>query len=128
MTNCMIHTYKERNETGKNLQHQKRIYHHFGFHKKGAPRRAPLANVDGKPADVNIQALEKAGLRDKVTVMVGGAPVTEEYAKLAGADHYAPDASFATRMAKKIVGAAQAAENAALTQAVELIDKTLKKG
>src|SRR4029077_5774191 len=77
---------------------------------------------------VNIQALEKAGLRDKVTVMVGGAPVTEEYAKLAGADHYSPDASIATRMAKQIVGAAQAAENAALTQAVELIDKTLKKG
>src|SRR6202040_584903 len=63
---------------------------------------------------VNIQALEKAGLRDKVTVMVGGAPVTEEYAKLAGADHYSPDASIATRMAKQIVGAAQAAENAAL--------------
>jgi len=77
---------------------------------------------------VNIQALEKAGLRDKVSVMVGGAPVTEEYAKLAGADHYSPDASIATRMAKQIVGAAQAAENAALTQAVELIDKTLKKG
>jgi 5-methyltetrahydrofolate--homocysteine methyltransferase len=77
---------------------------------------------------VNIQALEKAGLRDKVVVMVGGAPVTEEYAKLAGADHYAPDASFATRMAKQVVGAAQAAENAALTQAVELIDKTLRKG
>jgi len=77
---------------------------------------------------VNIQALEKAGLRDKVAVMVGGAPVTEEYAKLSGADHYAPDASIATRMAKQIVGAAQAAENPALTQAVELIDKTLKKG
>src|SRR5437763_1982681 len=77
---------------------------------------------------VNIQALEKAGLRDKVTVMVGGAPVTEEYAKLAGADHYAPDASFATRMAKQIVGAAQAAENAALTQAVELIEQMLRKG
>src|SRR6202158_3379148 len=77
---------------------------------------------------VNIEALKKAGLREKVTVMVGGAPVTEEYAKLAGADHYAPDASFATRMAKQIVGAAQAAENAALTQAVELIDKTLRKG
>jgi hypothetical protein len=42
----MIHTYREGNETGKNLQHQKRIYHHFGFHKKGAPRRAPLANVE----------------------------------------------------------------------------------
>jgi methylmalonyl-CoA mutase cobalamin-binding domain/chain len=77
---------------------------------------------------VNIEALKKAGLRDKVVVMVGGAPVTEEYAKLAGADQYAPDASMATRMAKVVVGAAQAAENAALAQAVELIDKTLKKG
>src|SRR5207247_2020778 len=47
---------------------------------------------------VNIEALRKAGLRDKVAVMVGGAPVTEEYAKLSGADHYAPDASIATRM------------------------------
>jgi 5-methyltetrahydrofolate--homocysteine methyltransferase len=77
---------------------------------------------------VNIEALTKAGLRDRVVVMVGGAPVTEEYAKLAGADHYAPDASMATRMAKEIVGAAQAKESPALTQAVELIDQTLKKG
>ena len=77
---------------------------------------------------VNIEALQKAGLREKVVVMVGGAPVTEEYAKLAGADRYAPDASMATRMAKEIVGAAQAKESAALTQAVELIDRTLKKG
>ena len=77
---------------------------------------------------VNSEALKKAGLRDKVAVMVGGAPVTEDYARLAGADHYAPDASIATRMAKQIVGAAQAAENEALAQAVELIDKTLKKG
>jgi len=61
-------------------------------------------------------------------VMVGGAPVTEDYARLAGADRYAPDASMATRMAKEIVGAAQARESAALTQAVELIDQTLKKG
>jgi 5-methyltetrahydrofolate--homocysteine methyltransferase len=77
---------------------------------------------------VNLEALAKAGLRDKVVVMVGGAPVTEEYARLAGADHYAPDASMATRMAKQIVGAVQAAESPALTQAVELIDKTLRKG
>jgi len=34
---------------------------------------------------------------------VGGAPVTEEYAKHVGADSYAPDASMATRMAKQLV-------------------------
>ena len=41
----------------------------------------------------NINALEKAGLRDQVVVMVGGAPVTQEYADAVGADGYAADAS-----------------------------------
>ena len=41
----------------------------------------------------NINALEKAGLRDEVIVMVGGAPVTQEYADAVGADGYAADAS-----------------------------------
>ena len=37
----------------------------------------------------NINALQKAGLRDQVIVMVGGAPVTQEYADVVGADGYA---------------------------------------
>ena len=41
----------------------------------------------------NINALEKAGMRDNVIVMVGGAPVTQEYADAVGADAYAADAS-----------------------------------
>ena len=41
----------------------------------------------------NMNALEKAGLRDAVIVMVGGAPVTQEYADAVGADGYAADAS-----------------------------------
>jgi 5-methyltetrahydrofolate--homocysteine methyltransferase len=76
---------------------------------------------------VNLEALEKAGLRDKVHVMVGGAPVTEEYAKHVGADSYAPDASIATRMAKQHVGASRPT-SAALEQAVTLVDRTLRKG
>ena len=47
----------------------------------------------------NIEALREAGLRDQVKVMVGGAPVTEEYARHVGADAYAPEASTAARMA-----------------------------
>ncbi len=43
----------------------------------------------------NINAIEKAGLRDKVIIMVGGAPVTQEYADAVGADGYAADASTA---------------------------------
>ena len=51
----------------------------------------------------NINALEKAGLRDDVIVMVGGAPVTQEYADAVGADGYAADASTAVRLAKDLI-------------------------
>jgi 5-methyltetrahydrofolate--homocysteine methyltransferase len=51
----------------------------------------------------NINALEKAGLRDQVIVMVGGAPVTQEYADAVGADGYAADASTAVRRAKELI-------------------------
>ena len=55
----------------------------------------------------NINALEKAGLRDKVIVMVGGAPVTKEYADVVGADGYAADASTAVRLAKELIAQAR---------------------
>jgi 5-methyltetrahydrofolate--homocysteine methyltransferase len=51
----------------------------------------------------NINALEKAGIRDDVIVMVGGAPVTQEYANAVGADGYAADASTAVRLAKDLI-------------------------
>ena len=57
----------------------------------------------------NINALEKAGLRDKVIVMVGGAPVTQEYADAVGADGYAADASTAVRRAKDLIQRKRAA-------------------
>jgi 5-methyltetrahydrofolate--homocysteine methyltransferase len=53
---------------------------------------------------VTIEALKEAGVRDKVKVMVGGAPVTEAYAKQIGADGYSPDASRAVSLAKSLVG------------------------
>lgn len=49
-----------------------------------------------------IEALKAAGVRDNVKVMVGGAPVTEEFAKSIGADAFAPDASSATRLARQL--------------------------
>jgi methylmalonyl-CoA mutase cobalamin-binding domain/chain len=52
---------------------------------------------------VNIEALAKAGLRNDVIVMVGGAPVTQEYADAVGADGYAADAATATRRAKELL-------------------------
>ena len=51
----------------------------------------------------NINALEKAGMRDQVIVMVGGAPVTQEYADVVGADGYAADASAAVARAKELI-------------------------
>jgi methylmalonyl-CoA mutase cobalamin-binding domain/chain len=51
----------------------------------------------------NINALQKQGLRDQVIVMVGGAPVTQEYADVVGADGYASDASAAVVKAKELL-------------------------
>jgi len=51
-----------------------------------------------------IEALKGAGLRDKVKIMVGGAPTTQEWADKIGADGYAPDAPSAVKIAAALVG------------------------
>jgi 5-methyltetrahydrofolate--homocysteine methyltransferase len=51
-----------------------------------------------------IKAFEEAGVRDKVKVMVGGAPVNQAFADKIGADAYAPDAAAAADKAKQFVG------------------------
>jgi 5-methyltetrahydrofolate--homocysteine methyltransferase len=53
-----------------------------------------------------IQLLEQRGIRDKVKVMIGGAPVTQTYANEIGADGYSTDAASATELAKRLVGKA----------------------
>lgn len=52
----------------------------------------------------NIEAIAAAGLRDQVKILVGGAPVTQEYCNVVGADGYAPDASATVRLTKKLIG------------------------
>ena len=47
-----------------------------------------------------IQALREANVLNKVSVIIGGAPVTESYAQQIGADAFAPDASRATRVTR----------------------------
>jgi len=49
-----------------------------------------------------IDALKEAGLRDQVKVMIGGAPVSQEYADEIGADGYAPDAASAVKLAERL--------------------------
>jgi len=51
----------------------------------------------------NIHNITKAGLREQVIIMVGGAPVTREYAEACGADAYAADAATAVRLAKELI-------------------------
>jgi len=50
-----------------------------------------------------VAAVAKAGLRDRVKILVGGAPVTQAFAEEIGADGYAPDAGSATKLAKALM-------------------------
>lgn len=50
-----------------------------------------------------VKAIVDAGLRDQSKIIVGGAPVTAEFAQKVGADGYAPDASQAAKLAKSLV-------------------------
>jgi methanogenic corrinoid protein MtbC1 len=55
-------------------------------------------------AGETIEALKAAGLRDKIKIMVGGAPVTQGWADKVGADGYAADAPAAVKIAAALVG------------------------
>jgi methylmalonyl-CoA mutase cobalamin-binding domain/chain len=61
---------------------------------------------------VNIHEITKAGLRDQVIILVGGAPVTQEYADVVGADGFAADASTAVRIAKDLIAKKRASVSA----------------
>ena len=51
-----------------------------------------------------IEALEEAGVRDSVKIMIGGAPVTQAFSDEIGADGYAPDAASAVDLARELIG------------------------
>lgn len=50
-----------------------------------------------------IEVIKRAGLRDKVKIIVGGAPTSEEWAREIGADGWAPDAISAVELVKKLL-------------------------
>jgi 5-methyltetrahydrofolate--homocysteine methyltransferase len=50
-----------------------------------------------------LDALQEAGVRDKIKVVIGGAPVTDAFAQQIGADAFAPDASSATRAVRELL-------------------------
>jgi 5-methyltetrahydrofolate--homocysteine methyltransferase len=54
---------------------------------------------------LTIEALQQAGIRDKVKVMIGGAPVTQQFADQIGADGYSENATLAVAMARRLIAA-----------------------
>ena len=85
----------------------------------------------------NLSALSEAGLRDSIRVMVGGAPVTQEYADSIGADGFAPDASATVRLAKELMtdmgydvsmGGDDSEGASALASAVQAVEELMVKG
>jgi 5-methyltetrahydrofolate--homocysteine methyltransferase len=64
---------------------------------------ALLTTTMGSMSDV-IEAIEDSNLRDRVKVVIGGAPVTDSYAEQIGADGYASDASSAVRKVRELLG------------------------
>jgi 5-methyltetrahydrofolate--homocysteine methyltransferase len=50
-----------------------------------------------------IDALAEAGVRSRIKVVVGGAPLTQDFASQIGADGFAPDASSGARLTKQLV-------------------------
>jgi 5-methyltetrahydrofolate--homocysteine methyltransferase len=51
-----------------------------------------------------LEALQAAGVRERVKVMLGGAPVTESFARQVGADGYADNAATAVDLARRLIG------------------------
>src|SRR5208282_2139385 len=56
------------------------------------------------PPETTIEAMKQAGVREQVKVLVGGAPVTQQYADDIGADGYGESASNAVAMARRMCG------------------------
>ena len=65
-----------------------------------------LLTTTMRAMESTIKVLEEAGVRDKVKIMIGGAPVTQAFSDQIGADGYASNAAAAAELAKKFVGAA----------------------
>jgi 5-methyltetrahydrofolate--homocysteine methyltransferase len=63
-----------------------------------------LLTTTMRAMESTIKVLEEAGLRDKVKIMIGGAPVTQAFSDQIGADGYASNAASAADLVKKLVG------------------------
>lgn len=72
-------------------------------HKPQIMAMSALLTTTMTSMEKTIKKLEEEQLRDKVTVMIGGAPVTDNFRQQIGADYYTPDAASAAEKAREIV-------------------------
>ncbi len=72
-------------------------------HQPQAVGMSALLTTTIKEMKSTIQEIEKAGLRKKVKIIIGGAPITERFAKDIGADGYARDAASAVDLVKSLL-------------------------
>jgi corrinoid protein of di/trimethylamine methyltransferase len=63
-----------------------------------------LLTVTMPAMKTTMEALKSSGVRDRIKVMIGGAPVTQQYAEEIGADGYGENASVAVNLARRLVG------------------------
>jgi methanogenic corrinoid protein MtbC1 len=62
-----------------------------------------LLTVTMPSMKTTIEALKAAGIREKIKVMIGGAPVTQEFANEIGADGYSENANSAVALARRLI-------------------------
>jgi 5-methyltetrahydrofolate--homocysteine methyltransferase len=73
-------------------------------HKPHILGMSALLTTTMRAMERTIKALEEAGVRDTVKIMIGGAPVTQDFANQIGADGYAANAASASEMARQLAG------------------------
>jgi 5-methyltetrahydrofolate--homocysteine methyltransferase len=73
-------------------------------HKPGIVGMSALLTTTMRAMDRTMEALKEAGLRDQVKIMIGGAPVTSDFAQQIGADVYCSNATTAKEAARRFVG------------------------
>jgi 5-methyltetrahydrofolate--homocysteine methyltransferase len=72
-------------------------------HRPQVVAMSALLTTTMREMKTTLDAIVKAGLRNQVKAIVGGAPLTEKFAKEIGADGYAPDAASAVQVAKSLI-------------------------
>ncbi len=73
-------------------------------HKPNILGMSALLTTTMRAMELTIKTLEEAGVRDMVKIMVGGAPVTQDFADQIGADGYAANAASASELARQLTG------------------------